>query len=141
VPNVAVRYVAFGAEEIGLLGSKDFVRGLSTADRARLRLAISVDMMAVGDQPAFGGTESWVMEAMARAESQGYQPVDQSGRLRRMSDHASFLDVGLPAVLFHWVEDPFYHTALDVPENVQVASLELMGAITIELIRVAAAPS
>ena len=137
-PGVAVRYVAWGAEEVGLFGSRDFVTRLSPADRARLKVAISIDMIAVGAQPAFGGSEPWLTEAMARAESQGWRPENLSGFLRRLSDHASFLDAGLPGIMFHWVEDPYYHTALDVSRNVQVYSLDLMGAIAIELVRVAA---
>lgn len=139
VPNVAVRYVAFGAEEIGLLGSEAYARQLSREDRARLRVMISIDMMAVGEQPAFGGSEPWLSEALARAASQGYEPLNLSGFLRRLSDHASFLDAGLPAMMFHWVEDPYYHTRFDVSENVQPWSMDLMGAIAIELVRVAAA--
>jgi aminopeptidase S len=138
VPGVVVRFVAFGAEEIGLFGSKDYVSKLSQADRARLQVAISIDMMSVGQQPAFGGSEPWLSEAMVRAASQGYEPRNLSGFLRQMSDHAPFLDAGLPGVMFHWVEDPYYHTALDVTANVQPAALDLMGAIAIELVRVAA---
>jgi hypothetical protein len=138
VANVDVRYVAFGAEEIGLLGSAEYVRNLSAADRGRLRIAMSIDMMAVGDDPAFGGSEPWVTEAMARAASQGYHPQDVSSALRRLSDHASFLDAGLPAIMFHWLDDPFYHTALDLPFRVQPAALDLMGGIVIELVRLAA---
>jgi aminopeptidase YwaD len=141
VPNVAVRYVAFGAEEPGLLGSVEYVRRLSREDRARLRIAMSIDMMAVGDRPVFGGSQPWVSEAMARAESQGYRPVEATGYLRRMSDHASFIEAGLPGMMFHWMDDPYYHTALDIPENVQWQSLDLMGAIAIELIKVAARPN
>jgi len=137
-PGVAVRFVAFGAEEIGLLGSKEFVSRLSRADRARLKVAMSIDMMAVGAQPAFGGSDPWVSEALARAASQGWQPEELSTYLRRMSDHASFLDAGLPAIMFHWVDDPYYHTALDISANVQPYSMDLMGAIAIGLVRVAA---
>lgn len=136
--GVAVRYVAFGAEEVGLFGSRRYVQSLDTADRKRLQVAISIDMMAVGDRPAFGGSEPWVTEALARAASQGYRPMQQSGMLRRMSDHASFLDEELPAIMFHWLDDPFYHTALDVVANVQPENIELMTAIAIGLVRVAA---
>jgi Zn-dependent M28 family amino/carboxypeptidase len=138
VPNVTVRYVAFGAEEIGLLGSAEYARKLSASDRQRLKVMMSLDMLAVGDQPAFGGSEPWLSEALARAASQGYRPVNGSNALRRMSDHGSFLDAGLPAIMFHWVDDPFYHTRFDVSENVQVPAMDLMGAIAIELVRVAA---
>ncbi len=138
VPGVAVRYLAFGAEEIGLLGSKAYVASLSESERRRVALMMSIDMMAVGDQPAFGGSPDWVFQAMARADSQGYRPVNLSDTLRRMSDHASFLDAGMPAIMFHWVDDPFYHTALDVVANVRPEAMDLMGAIAIELVRVAA---
>jgi Zn-dependent M28 family amino/carboxypeptidase len=138
VPGVAVRFVAFGSEEIGLFGSKSFVSRLTPADRQRLKVAISIDMMAVGAQPAFGGSEPWLSEALARAASQGWQPEELSGYLRRLSDHASFLDAGLPAIMFHWVDDPYYHTALDISANVQPYSMDLMGAIAIGLVQVAA---
>jgi Iap family predicted aminopeptidase len=138
VPGVAVRFVAFGAEEVGLRGSAQYVRTLSPADVGRTRVAMSLDMLAVGTDPAFAGSDPWVSEAMARAASQGYTPVDLSRPLRRMSDHASFLDAGIPAILFHWVDDPFYHTAFDLADHVQFHSLDLMGAIAIELVRAAA---
>ncbi len=138
VPGVAVRFVAFGAEEIGLLGSKAYVNQMSENDRRRTALMMSIDMMAVGDQPAFGGTPDWVFQALARADSQGYRPINQTDRLRRMSDHASFLDAGMPAIMFHWVDDPFYHTAFDLPANVRTDAMDLMGGIAIELVRVAA---
>lgn len=138
IPGVEVRYVAFGGEEIGLLGSKEYVSRMTRADRTRTRVMMSIDMMAVGAQPAFGGSDPWLSEALARAASQGWRPEQLSTYLRRMSDHASFLDAGMPAIMFHWVDDPFYHTALDVSGNVQPFSMELMGAIAIELVRVAA---
>jgi Zn-dependent M28 family amino/carboxypeptidase len=138
VPGVAVRYIAFGAEEIGLLGSKAYVNSMSENDRRRTALMMSIDMMAVGDQPAFGGTPEWVFQALARAESQGFRPINQSDRLRRMSDHASFIDAGMPGIMFHWLDDPFYHTALDISANVRPDAMDLMGAIAIDLVRVAA---
>jgi hypothetical protein len=138
VSGVVVRYVSFGAEEVGLLGSKAYVEAMPQRDRQRVALMMSVDMMAVGDHPAFGGTPDWVFQAMARAESQGYQPINQSDRLRRMSDHAPFIEAGMPALMFHWVDDPFYHTVMDISANLKPAAMELMGAIAIEMVRVAA---
>jgi Zn-dependent M28 family amino/carboxypeptidase len=138
VPGVAVRYVSFGAEEIGLLGSRAYVNAMSAPDRQRVVLMMSVDMMAVGDQPAFGGSSEWVARAMARADAQGYRPLNQSDRLRRMSDHAPFIEAGMPALMFHWVDDPFYHTALDIPANVQPFAIDLMGSIVVDLVRFAA---
>lgn len=139
IPGVAVRYVAFGAEEVGLYGSRHMANNLSAADRGRLRIVLSIDMMAVGDQPAFYGSEPWISHAAARAASQGWSPVRLPANFRRLSDHASFLEAGLPAMMLHWVEDPCWHLACDVTERVQYHSLELMGAIAMDLIRIASA--
>jgi hypothetical protein len=135
-PGLAIRYIAFGAEEIGLLGSKDYVAKLSDADRARVKLFINLDMLAVGDEPQFAGTEEWVFEAMARAASAGYSPRDISRGARGMSDHQSFLDAGIPAIMFHAEEDNAYHTERDVIERLQRDLLDLMGHIAVGLIRV-----
>ncbi|MEA2638760.1 MAG: hypothetical protein QOF51_154 [Chloroflexota bacterium] len=135
VPGVDVRYVAFGAEEIGLLGSADYVRRLSATDRDRLKVMMSLDMLSVGDNPAFAGTEPWVSLAMTYAASQGYEPLDLTRPLRGLSDHASFINAGLPAVMFYWSDDPEYHTIFDVWQRVQPWSMDLMGSIAIQLVR------
>jgi hypothetical protein len=44
----------------------------------------------------------------------------------------------MPALMFHWVDDPFYHTALDIPANVQPFAIDLMGSIVVDLVRFAA---
>jgi Zn-dependent M28 family amino/carboxypeptidase len=138
VSGVAVRYVAFGAEEIGLLGSAAYVRNLSATDRSRIKVVLNLDMLAVGDEPQFAGSEPWLSEAMARAASQGYAPRDATAELRNLSDHQSFINAGIPALLFHEEVDDAYHTARDVAARVQPDSMNLMGAIAIGLIRLAA---
>jgi Zn-dependent M28 family amino/carboxypeptidase len=138
IDRVAIWYVAFGAEELGLFGSRNLVDTLSSRDRGRLRLMVSIDMMAVGEQPAFHGSDPWVSEAMARAWSQGYEPVRLPASFRRLSDHGPFLEAGLPAIMFHWVEDFCWHQSCDVAERVQYEALELMGAIAIDLVRLVA---
>ncbi|MSQ24044.1 MAG: Zn-dependent exopeptidase M28 [Chloroflexi bacterium] len=138
VPRVAVRYVTFGAEELGLLGSEHFVRELTSPDRARFQLMISLDMLSVGEQPAFQGSEPWVSHAVARAWSQGWDPVRLPPRFGRLSDHGPFLEAGLPGIFFYWTDDPCWHLACDVATRVQPGPMELMGAIALELIRIAA---
>ncbi|MBI4213458.1 MAG: M20/M25/M40 family metallo-hydrolase [Chloroflexi bacterium] len=140
IPGVAVRYVAFGAEELGLLGSQHLVDNLSLLDRARLRLMISMDMLSVGEQPAFHGSEPWLSHALARAWSQGWEPVVMPPNFARMSDHGPFLQAGLPGIFFYWTDDPCWHLACDVSSRVNPQAIELMDAIAAELIRIAAEP-
>ena len=77
------------------------VRNLSAADRSRIKVVLNLDMLAVGDEPQFAGSEPWLSEAMARAASQGYAPRDATAELRNLSDHQSFINAGIPALLFH----------------------------------------
>jgi aminopeptidase YwaD len=55
------------------------------------------------------------------------------------SDHASFLDAGIPAVFFYRSEDPRYHTAGDRAEYVEAANLEAAGHLTTRLLNMIAA--
>jgi Zn-dependent M28 family amino/carboxypeptidase len=138
VPGVAVRFSSLGAEEVGLFGGKRMADTLSAADRARLKVFMSIDMMSVGEQPAFHGSDPWVSHALARAASQGWSPVLMPPNYARMSDHGPFLEQGLPAMFFYWTEDYCWHLACDVADRIQPEAIDLMGAIAIELIKIAA---
>jgi hypothetical protein len=137
IPGVAVRFAAFGAEEVGLFGGAHLAETLSPNDRARLKIMMSIDMMAVGEQPAFHGSDPWVSHALARAASQGWSPVVLPASYGRMSDHGPFLDRGLPAMMFYWTDDPCWHLACDVADRVQPEAIDLMSSIAIELIKIA----
>src|SRR5207249_1065249 len=138
IPGVAVRYVAFGAEEVGLFGSRFYATKMSAADRNRLQVAMVLDMLAVGDQPAFDGNDPWVGDALDLAQSQGYDPVRLPASFHHMSDHGPFMDAELPAIMFHWLDDPCWHQPCDVADRVQPEAMELMGSIAIDLVHVAA---
>jgi hypothetical protein len=72
---------------------------------------------------------------MARSEAAGMHSVDGTSLQRGLSDHQSFIDAGMPAILFHAEPDNAYHTDRDVIERVQVDYLDLMGGIALSLIR------
>ena len=55
-----VETVLFGAEELGLYGSRDYVQTLSDADRRGILGMINLDMVGVGDAWRFGGTDDLV---------------------------------------------------------------------------------
>ncbi len=50
------------------------------------------------------------------------------------SDHASFIQAGVPAVFIHRQEDPNYHTPEDKAQSVNPQSLETAGKIAVELV-------
>ena len=131
---ITLRFALFGAEELGLDGSQYYVRHLSDAERRTIRADINLDMVGVGDQWRFGGSNDLVQLALGAADGLGQRALPLSGPLSGASDHASFLEAGIPAVFLYRVEDPNYHTAGDVPALVDANALGQAGSITLEVL-------
>jgi aminopeptidase YwaD len=131
---LSVRFALFGAEELGLDGSRYYVQNLSDVDRQALRADINLDMVGVGDAWQFGGTDDLVQTALGAATDLGQRAVPLRGSLLGASDHASFLDAGIPAVFLYRVEDPNYHTAGDVASLVDPDALTQAGTIALKVL-------
>jgi aminopeptidase YwaD len=128
-----VRFALFGAEELGLDGSQYYVRNLSDADRQALRADVNLDMVGVGTQWRFGGTDELVQLALGAATDIGQRALPLQGPLNGGSDHASFLQAGVPAVFVYRIEDPNYHTAGDVADLVDADALGQAGEIALRI--------
>ena len=119
--------VAFGAEEVGLVGSRHFVAGLGPEERQALEGMIDLDMVGVGDQWQLIGFEGLVAELDAEAAGLGLDPVPVESPSRSSSDQNSFIGTGIPAVLIHRFDDPRYHSAED---QVQFVEPQLLAQAT-----------
>jgi aminopeptidase YwaD len=124
-----LRFALWGAEELGLHGSRYYVQNLSDAERHSLLANINLDMVGVGQAWRFGGTDDLVQVALGAANDLGQRALPLRGPLTGASDHASFLDAGIPAVFLYRVEDPNYHTAGDVADLVDAEALAQAGTI------------
>ena len=100
-----VRLVLFGGEEQGLHGSQQFVAALSAADRARLRAVVNMDMIGVRNTAApavlieGSAVSQSVIDGLA-ASAAAHTPLAVQTSLNPFaSDHVSFIEAGLPAVL------------------------------------------
>lgn len=127
-------FVAFGDEEIGLIGSRRYVESLSIEERNQILAMINIDMVGVGDRMEFGGDRDLVNRALQIARQLGYPAGELAIKAGRASDHASFIDAGIPAVFFHRTEDPNYHTKLDTAEKVLPENLEAAGQVAVRLL-------
>jgi Zn-dependent M28 family amino/carboxypeptidase len=134
-----IRLVAFGAEEIGLVGSREYVAGMSDADRQRVIGMINLDMIGVGSQLRFGGSPDLVGQAITAAASIGESATRMSGGMGSASDHASFIDAGMPGVFVYRSDDPNYHTANDRFEFISPQHIENTGRIVLALLEILAA--
>lgn len=130
-------FVLFGAEEIGLIGSRYYVEALTQAERDGIRAMLNFDMVGFGDEAwwLIGSTE--LQERMADlAQELGIQDATSSVLIRGMSsDHASFINAGIPALMFHRWEDSLLHTPQDVSDRIDPDLLEeaaRMGAALLQ---------
>ncbi|MFD0890768.1 M20/M25/M40 family metallo-hydrolase, partial [Streptosporangium algeriense] len=106
-----LRFAFWGAEELGLLGSRHYVAALSPQERARIRLYLNFDMIAspnfvygiydgddsdrtgAGAGPAGSGEIEKLFERYYASIGQPYKGTDFTGR----SDYGPFIAVGIPA--------------------------------------------
>lgn len=133
--RVELRFVAFGAEEIGLVGSKAYATALTGAEKSRVLAMINLDMLAVGPVLTIGGSDDLVGQTVALAERLGIEKVQRlSGPRGTASDHQSFIEAGVPAVFIHRPDDANYHTAQDRAQFVKVDALQTAGTLSLRLI-------
>lgn len=107
-----IKFVAFGAEEIGYEGSKYYVSQMKYEDIVNTVAMINLDSLAAGDKMyVYGGegNEGWVREQalkIARKEkvaletSPGLNPDYPAGTTGLWSDHAPFVEKGIPYAYF-----------------------------------------
>ncbi|MER5651135.1 M20/M25/M40 family metallo-hydrolase [Streptosporangium sp. NPDC002524] len=106
-----LRFAFWGAEELGLLGSKHYVAALPPAERAKIKLYLNFDMIASpnyvfgiydGDSsgpvsgatpPPGSGQIEKLFQAYFEAVGEPYQDAEFSGR----SDYGPFIAVGIPS--------------------------------------------
>jgi bacterial leucyl aminopeptidase len=124
-PSKSVMFIAFGAEEIGLYGSRDFALD---PDGGKISFMINNDMVAyeTSTDPA-----SWVVNILDYENSHtlrrfaekvitnrtGLRYINDN-TYNRASDSYPFFQYGYKAIFFSSVDtDPYYHTINDVSPN------------------------
>lgn len=116
-------FIAFSGEELGLLGSIHYVQALSTAERQAIKFMINMDMVAVGEEWLFIGSE-----ALTRQGQDIAQGIGVTGRRSELvgasSDHAAFIDRRIPAILLYRSNDNLLHTPRDTPDRITAPPLE-----------------
>jgi aminopeptidase YwaD len=131
-PELTLEFVAFGAEELGLLGAEHYARSERGNGIAGM---INADMVGVGDrfQIGNGGGDTKLVDFAqdrARALGAAYAPARTGA-----SDHAAFERIGVPTVFLHWTPDPAYHTPQDAYERVSADRLETVIQLIVQIAR------
>jgi aminopeptidase YwaD len=115
-------FAAFGSEETGLDGSRAFVRSMSAEEKNALRFMLNFDMVAVGTE--------WLLIGSPELQEQGKAILNSMGLngrattlLGASSDHASFINGGIPALFLHRSDDPLLHTPQDAIDRIDKQAL------------------
>ncbi|MDP2675509.1 MAG: M28 family metallopeptidase [Dehalococcoidia bacterium] len=133
-------FVLFGSEEVGLIGSARFVDKLTAAQKDGLEGVLNFDMVGTGGQWFLAGLAALTDVAKGEAERRGLKYTARSTSPEDVgSDHASFLNAGIPAIFIHrytrtLADDPHYHTAEDKSKYVQATLMAEAGEMGLGMI-------
>ena len=135
----SVLFLSFGAEEMGLLGSKYFVNNPSV-DLGKIKLMFNLDMVGRLDSTTktitVGGTGTAVglsdlvqrlaegKDLNVKLSSEGYGP----------SDHTSFYVENIPVLFFFTGVHEDYHTPEDDVEKINLSGEKLVAEFVHDLI-------
>ncbi|MEO8456925.1 MAG: M28 family peptidase [Chloroflexota bacterium] len=130
-----VCFTLFGSEELGLVGSAYYVSQLTPDERGAIVGMLNFDMLGMGTDWAFIGTDALTQLALQVATENGIVSRIEAGvPIGVGSDHASFTQLEIPAILFNCFCDPNYHLATDRFENVLPQRLLEAGEIGLGMV-------
>jgi len=148
--DTEVRFITFGSEELGLVGSSYYVDSLPQSEIDRMVSHFQMDMIgareAGEDHPAGGlimytidGEKNLVTDFSAASANRTLNEIVPYGQLGR-SDHQPFHDAGVPAALFiHSPVEPSYHQPTDTIDKISKEKLqqvaEIVGASAYQIVR------
>jgi Zn-dependent M28 family amino/carboxypeptidase len=135
-PRTAVVFVVFGGEEPrrprgSHFGSQAYAAELGRTGRANYRGMISLDAVGTGAVlPVCRGraVSDRLLKAVVRQAKAAAIPVSQC--TSRASDHLSFENAGLPAVVVGGASYPAYHTSRDRTSIIRIGTVAAAVRLT-----------
>jgi Peptidase family M28 len=137
-PAPGVRLAFWGGEELGLVGSRYYVRTLSRSQRRAIAAYVNLDMVGSPNPvpSVYAGADPRLTRLLRRAHRGREIAADAAGR----SDHAPFQQAGIPvAGLYTGDRDPCYHRPCDTLAGVNRPVLLGMAQATLRALRELAA--
>jgi hypothetical protein len=131
-----VEFVAFGAEEMGLLGSKHYIAGLSAEARAALVAMLNFDMVGrlKDDAVVVSGVGTSSLWKGLLAEVAGPLAIRSSEDGFGASDQASFYAAGLPVLHFFSGTHADYHKPSDDLDKINFPGAAAIGDLSLRVI-------
>lgn len=127
-------FVAFDAEELGLIGSRHYVAGLPDDTRKKIVAMLNFDMLAGGDGPLLLGGDGKVGKVARDAattlniEARNFRLGNNAG-----SDHQPFQAIGIDTVFFSR-DYNLLHTPQDTFDQVHQDWLGEAGRVAVKVV-------
>lgn len=122
-------FVLFSAEEEGLIGSAYFVQHLTAQERSELQVMLNYDVTAGVPPPQLIGDDGLAQRAMGIASGEGQAFLITTLGMGYGSDHASFSNAGVPALMFSADDKGVMHTPRDTVANVRQDTLQVIADV------------
>ena len=111
-----VRFIAFGSEELGLLGSQAYVDPLAGEPREEIAAMLNFDALASGNSVMVLGSDSLTELAAQVADDLDISIIRRRDLPGGDSDHTSFARQGIPVLMFTAPDFSRIHTPNDTLE-------------------------
>lgn len=135
-PARAVLVCAFGAEEIGLVGSRHLVANLPVP-RDRVDAMVNLDAVGrLGEGPLHvaGAATCAPCASLLSAAAGGAVPVMKHAAASFGSDHLAFLEVGIPALFLFTSAYPEMNSPADSLAAVDLPGLRTVAGVAVALV-------
>ena len=119
-----VRLVPFGSEELGLLGSREYLRSISPDEIDDIIVMMNFDALGTGPTVGLLGDEVFVSDLIDYGADHGIAVERRFGIRGASSDHASFQNAGVPVLFFLADDFSRIHTSQD---RLEFIDEELLG--------------
>ena len=128
-------FALFGAEEQDLQGSVFFVSGMSAEELGALTAYFNYDVVAGDDRPVVIGDSGLQARAKTLADQAGLDVGRGALSAGAGSDHVSFIEADIPALMLTMPDFQLLHTPQDTLVNLNPASLEIISSLGFALIQ------
>jgi aminopeptidase YwaD len=120
-----IKFIAFGAEEIGLVGSNYYVGSLTPKERSNIIAMINLDMVGVGDTLTVHTMKSDTksLPADLAVSCMNKFNIKSSRTEQESSDHVAFESAGIPVAYLEYGPDESYHTDKDTIDRIKRENL------------------
>ena len=137
-PKRSLIFIAFDAEESGLLGAKHFVDKLTSDEKKQIKAMFSYDMVGMLEAnkglhlKGIAGIKNG--KDLAQKHASGINLLDVSGNIEERTDTEPFGAVGIPAIHVYTGSKSPYHKPEDKADLLDYPGMKKVAAFSIELV-------